>query len=308
MLNLKHLYYFHVFAQEGSTTKAAKRLRISSPALSNQLKDLDSFIGSPLTQRVDGKVVLTQHGEIVQHYTDRMFTAYEELRTKVSSSGGLNSNQFKVGVCNIIGARFTFDLLALFENFNLSLSSDVRVSFDSADFVFESFKNSQLDFAIGAFGQSQGENQKWISQHLTFPVRLFAQSELLNEEQDVIKIIKLMNHKKIPMIMPMHSSVLRDETEKYLTSLSVSPEKIIECNHADGIVQLIERGMAIGFVPTPCLLDFKQAKILSVLGPKEGCWMHQISVYMENDFEGNENLYPIRSNLDEYFASNTKFT
>ncbi len=139
MLNLKHLYYFHVFVQEGSTAKAAKKLRISSPALSNQLKELEAFIGSSLTKRVDGKAILTEQGEIVQHYTERMFAAYEELRTKVSATGGLKNDQLKIGVCNIIGARFAFDVLALFENFNLSLCSNVKVSFDSADLVFENF-------------------------------------------------------------------------------------------------------------------------------------------------------------------------
>ena len=54
MLNLKHLYYYNVFAQELSTQKAAKRLGITSPALSNQLKQLEGFLGIPLTKRVNG--------------------------------------------------------------------------------------------------------------------------------------------------------------------------------------------------------------------------------------------------------------
>ena len=71
MLNLKHLYYFHVFAQELSTVKAAKRLAISSPALSNQLKQLEEFLGLTLTRRTGNQFELTGSGKKIQHYTDR---------------------------------------------------------------------------------------------------------------------------------------------------------------------------------------------------------------------------------------------
>ncbi len=84
MLNLKHLYYFHIFAQELSTTKAAKRLSISAPALSNQLKELDTFLGNKLAERVHGKFVLTDFGNTILSYTERIFAPYEELLNKIT--------------------------------------------------------------------------------------------------------------------------------------------------------------------------------------------------------------------------------
>ena len=45
MPNLKHLYYYHVFVNELSLSRAAKRLCISAPALANQLKQLDETYG-----------------------------------------------------------------------------------------------------------------------------------------------------------------------------------------------------------------------------------------------------------------------
>lgn len=68
----------------------------------------------------------------------------------------------------------------------------------------------------------------------------------------------------------MKPSVLREETDRLLLTSNISPTKTIECNSSAAIVQLIERGFAMGLIPTPCLLDFKSANLLTVLGPKNG--------------------------------------
>jgi LysR family transcriptional activator of nhaA len=86
MLNLKHLYYFHVFAKELSVTKAAKKLQLTPPALANQLKALENFIGWKLYTRETGKIRLTNKGEIVCQYAKRIFSPYEELISFVQSS------------------------------------------------------------------------------------------------------------------------------------------------------------------------------------------------------------------------------
>jgi LysR family transcriptional activator of nhaA len=85
MLNLKHLYYFYVFGQELSITQAAKRLRLTPPALSNQLKELENFVGYKLYTREKGKIKLTDKGKVVCKYSVKIFSPYEELRSVVQN-------------------------------------------------------------------------------------------------------------------------------------------------------------------------------------------------------------------------------
>ena len=48
LLELRLLNYFLVLSEELHYTKAAERLHISQPTLSNQIKILESIVGAPL--------------------------------------------------------------------------------------------------------------------------------------------------------------------------------------------------------------------------------------------------------------------
>jgi DNA-binding transcriptional LysR family regulator len=88
VINLKHLYYYYIFSQEMHMGKAAKRLFITVPALSNQLKDLEDSLGFKLYTREKGKNELTEKGRIVAEYTSKIFSPYEELRSEVKRKSG----------------------------------------------------------------------------------------------------------------------------------------------------------------------------------------------------------------------------
>ena len=286
MLNLKHLYYFHVYAHLLNTAEAARKLGISSPALSNQLKDLEIFIGSKLTRRVDGKVEITETGEIVLNYTDQMFSIYETLKMQLNVANDFKTTNFRIGVCPDLGARFSFDLISLMEKPQLSVFQKVHVKFDSSENLMSEFKN-QYDLVLGAFEPTLSQESSWISQSFTFPVKLFAPASVKNaflkkntslQNASLTKIIEFANEMNLSWVLPMQPSILRQESDRLLQTSQTSPTRTIECNSSAAIVQLIERGFAMGFVPTPCLLDFKSAHFLTLLGPNEGFWSHRISL------------------------------
>jgi DNA-binding transcriptional LysR family regulator len=290
MLNLKHLYYFHIFAQELSTTTAAKRLGVSSPTLSNQLKELEEFLGVKLTVRTSGKLVVTESGQMVCHYADRMFSAYDELQARLSIATDSKGSRFRAGVCHNVGAQFSFDLLSLIVNSSFSLSQKAQITFDSSESLIEGFRKDQFDLILGAFPSEIRDESSWISQTMMFPVRLFAPQDLMTgiepknrqfAQTDLTKVIELANAKRISLVLPSYPSVLRDETERFLLNSKVLTERTIECNSSAAIVQLIERGFAMGFVPTPCLLDFRVGDILSMLGPPGGYWNYCVSVLIK---------------------------
>ena len=78
-INYHHLFYFKVIAEEGSVSKAAKKLRISQPTLSAQLKTFEDSLGALLFERHHKKMVLTEQGKIALEYSKNIFKMGSEM-------------------------------------------------------------------------------------------------------------------------------------------------------------------------------------------------------------------------------------
>ncbi len=61
-MELRHLRYFVAVADHASFSQAAAALRVSQPALSRQIRDLEEELGRPLFRRDPGRIALTASG------------------------------------------------------------------------------------------------------------------------------------------------------------------------------------------------------------------------------------------------------
>ena len=77
-MDLRSLNYFCAVAEELNFTRAAQRLSISQPPLSNQMKALEEELGTPLFVRGSRGVSLTEAGKLL----------YRRASQSMKSSGG----------------------------------------------------------------------------------------------------------------------------------------------------------------------------------------------------------------------------
>ncbi|MBA9028158.1 MULTISPECIES: LysR family transcriptional regulator [Bacillaceae] len=64
-MDIKQLRYFVTISDQLSYSKAAQKLHISQPSLSNAIKNLEREVGSPLLERSTRKIELTDAGKIL---------------------------------------------------------------------------------------------------------------------------------------------------------------------------------------------------------------------------------------------------
>lgn len=79
-MELRHLRYFVAVAEELSFTRAAERLHIGQPPLSQQIQALEADIGARLLDRTKRRVLLTEAGRLFLADAQRVLALSEQAR------------------------------------------------------------------------------------------------------------------------------------------------------------------------------------------------------------------------------------
>lgn len=79
MLEDFRLKVFMAVAENRSFTKAAAALRITQPAVSQNIAELEKSLGTKLFDRLKGETVLTAEGRVFMEYADRLLATCSEV-------------------------------------------------------------------------------------------------------------------------------------------------------------------------------------------------------------------------------------
>ncbi len=84
-------------ATEGNITKAAARLRISQPAVSNHIRALETGYGVQLFRRVGRNVELTEFGRELRGLTERLYSVQADVRDLLLSKRNVGNGHLRIG-------------------------------------------------------------------------------------------------------------------------------------------------------------------------------------------------------------------
>jgi DNA-binding transcriptional LysR family regulator len=96
-IELRHLRYFSAVAQELHFGRAARRLNLSQPPLSQQIRRLEELLGYPLFMRTSRAVKLTSAGEVFHERAQRTLRKMEEDLQATRSVARGEAGTLKVG-------------------------------------------------------------------------------------------------------------------------------------------------------------------------------------------------------------------
>lgn len=96
-LNFHQLRALREVARLGSFTRAAEALYVGQPAVSQHVAALERELGTPLVYRVGRGVRLTEAGQLVADYAERIFRLAEQMQAGLDGLKGLTAGRLVIG-------------------------------------------------------------------------------------------------------------------------------------------------------------------------------------------------------------------
>ena len=113
-MNLSYYANYITIVEEGSLTAASRKLRIAQPALSNQIKALETAYGARLFYRGARKLELTDAGRILYQKAKWMVEVETEARNEITSGFGGTKGTLRIGISSSFENERLMDALLAF--------------------------------------------------------------------------------------------------------------------------------------------------------------------------------------------------
>lgn len=110
-LNYHHLHYFWVVAHEGSIAGATRKLNLTQPTISAQLRQLEESLGEKLLEKSGRGLVLTEAGRTALRYADEIFALGRELRDTLRDRPTGKPVRVTIGVADVVPKLIAYRVL-----------------------------------------------------------------------------------------------------------------------------------------------------------------------------------------------------
>jgi DNA-binding transcriptional LysR family regulator len=142
----RRLKVFHSVARLLNFTKAADFLHMTQPAVTFQIRQLEEYFNTRLFDRTHNRVSLTEAGQRVYSYADRIFDLYNEMENTVRELTGDVSGVVTLGASTTIAEYMLPFLLGDFKNKNPEVNIRLKVS--NTEGIVSMVENNIIDLGI----------------------------------------------------------------------------------------------------------------------------------------------------------------
>src|SRR5581483_6091947 len=151
-MELRQLAYFVAVAEEGHFTRAAQRLLIAQPAVSQQVRRLENELGEQLFLR-DRAVTLTEAGAALLPHARAALAQVAHGREAIAALRGLLGGHLHVGLVQPLPDRTVLRTIGRFQRAHPAVG--VTLTEDETDALIEATLAGKLDAAFIGLGLDQ---------------------------------------------------------------------------------------------------------------------------------------------------------
>ncbi|NIC06287.1 LysR substrate-binding domain-containing protein [Billgrantia bachuensis] len=244
-MNLHLLRIFVSVVEAGSFSRAAEALKISQPAVSKAVRELESQLETPLLDRQGRSFKPSEPGHALYDYGRSIFALEREAQETLAAFYGLERGRLTIGASTTIATYWLPPLIAEFHARHPHI--EIRLISENTKQIVELLIDCRLDVALveGQVSDSRVEARNWFKEDMVIIAADSPERVMRNLVIDAQTV----------WVVREHGSGSREATEALLRELEIRPPHTIEVGSNEAIVQTVSSGIGLGLVPRICARD-----------------------------------------------------
>jgi DNA-binding transcriptional LysR family regulator len=255
------LRVFATVAAERSFSRAARKLRRTQPAISQAIRRLEDGSGERLIDRSSRDGTLTDAGELLLSYAQRILRLVEEATVGVQELRDVQKGRVVIAA-NEAGVHALLPIFETFRRDHAGVMVDVRRA--SSRQIPQEVQLRSVDFGVLTFTPPEHELQSVLlaSDELVLLVRpddpLSKRKQITMEEMGRLTIIAHNDPS------PAREQVLRLYEQRH-AALNIR----LSLPSLDGIKRAVEMGLGVALLPRRCALsEISRGQLAAVIVPE----------------------------------------
>ena len=244
-MELRHLRYFVVVAEEMNIHRAAERLYISQPPLSVAIQQLERELSTKLFTRKGRAIQITKAGEFLLVEARNILAQVEKSILQTQQVGEGKAGLIKVG---FISSSVTGVLQQMVSGYK-QLYPNVKIELEqySGDHIIKKISNKEIDVGIERFPIDLPNDLKIDVVVKEGWVAAIPKSNILSKKK-ILKVTDLDNEDLI-FYPRWNSPASYDDVINLFVKKKVTPNIVQEATEQMTIAALVASGMGIAIVP-----------------------------------------------------------
>ncbi len=242
-MDLKYLNTFRVIVEEGSFSKAAKRLNYTQPTITFQIGQLEQELSISLFEKIGRKMVLTQAGKRLIPYVDDVLSSVNRLQYFEEDLTRLQGD-LQVGIAE---TQLCYKIPPVLRTIHTQ-APKARLFLRSMNCydIRDALIDGTLD--IGIFYENVGGFGSTLTTYplQEYPLALVASPRTAEQYPDFITPDREL---EVPFIINEKNCIFRQIFEQYLQEKSIILAHTIELWSIPTIKNLVKSDLGVTFLP-----------------------------------------------------------
>ncbi|WP_068503954.1 LysR family transcriptional regulator [Paenibacillus kribbensis] len=243
-MDIKHLHYFCVIVEEGQITKAARRLNMAQPPLSQQLKNMEDELGVKLIFREGKKWEVTEAGYALYTRAKRLLAEMEDTCREIGEFESNVTGTLSIGTSSVCMSLITGPLSRFHQDYP---GVYIKIGHGDTHHLEELLHQNKVDLALLLLPVDDKSYHTIELEEAPFVVVLPCEwadrhpsGEITLQEAASYDLLLARRTEGLGV----YETVIRKFQEQHLI-----PRVVLDCPEISTILSLVSTGMGITIIP-----------------------------------------------------------